>query len=139
MNQHDWPLPIISRKVEALPRWAASHNGHGGTNVQWRISTKPGARLFIINVNRGTNRRFGCRRWFGTTDIDGSGIKSAFDVRGVAFLDHLDASAAVFGDLEDVGTLHQPHADTSVAQTVSRARLLIAVALELCTVQDAVE
>ena len=69
------------------------------------------------------------RSWLGTTDIDRRRIKGALDVRRIEFLDHLDAGAAVLGDLVDVGTLYQPHTDVGVAQAVSRARLLVAITL----------
>jgi hypothetical protein len=39
-------------------------------------------------------------------------------VRCVIFLDHLNASTAVLSNLLDDGTLHNPHGDICVAQTV---------------------
>ena len=39
--------------------------------------------------------------------IDRGGVKVGLDMRCVVFLDHLDAGAAVFGDLIDVGAFHQ--------------------------------
>ncbi len=38
-------------------------------------------------------------RIFCTTDIDGGRVERRGNVRGVVFLDHLDARAAIFGDL----------------------------------------
>ncbi len=45
--------------------------------------------------------------WLWPHDVDGGGIEVGLDVRRVIFFDHLDAGAAVFGDLVDVGTFHQ--------------------------------
>ena len=52
------------------------------------------------------------------------------DMRRVEFLDHLDAGATIFGDLIDVVTLHQPHANIGMAQAVGGARLFATVAFE---------
>src|SRR5260370_34865376 len=49
--------------------------------------------------------------FLGPHDIDRSGVERGLEVRCVVFLDHLDTYAAVFGDLVDVGTLHQTQAD----------------------------
>jgi hypothetical protein len=43
--------------------------------------------------------------------VDRGGIEHRLDVGGVEFLDHLDARAAVLGNLVDVGALHQAKAD----------------------------
>jgi hypothetical protein len=40
-------------------------------------------------------------------------------MRGVVFLGHLDAGAAVLCDLINVSALHEMHTDVSVAQAVS--------------------
>ena len=51
-------------------------------------------------------------------------------MHGVEFLDHLDAGAAVFGDLVDIGALHQAQADVGVPKAVGRARQAFAILLE---------
>lgn len=60
-------------------------------------------------------------------------------MRRVEFLNHFDAGAAVVRDLVNVGTLHQSHTDVSMTQALHGAWLLVAVALELCPVQYAIE
>ena len=52
-------------------------------------------------------------------------------MRGVEFLDHLDAGAAVLSNLIDVRSLHEPYADVGVAQAVGRATIAVAIKLEL--------
>src|SRR5262249_9432331 len=42
------------------------------------------------------------------------------------FFDHLDAGAAVLGDLIDVGAFHEAHADVCVSRAISRASVAIA-------------
>ena len=61
------------------------------------------------------------------SDVDRRSIDHVLDVRGVEFLDHLDAGATVLGDLIDVCTLHEPEADIGVPEAVSRARVAFAV------------
>ena len=58
---------------------------------------------------------------------------------GVILLDHLDAGAAVLGDLVDVGAFHEPHTDIGMPQAVSSARIAIAVRLELRPFEHTVE
>ena len=76
---------------------------------------------------------------FGLADIDRRGVEARFDVGGVVFLDHLDAGAAVLGDLVDVRAFHQAQADVGVAQAVGRARLSFAVDFQVFFVEDRVE
>jgi hypothetical protein len=56
----------------------------------------------------------------GFTNVDRRRIKRALDVCRVEFLDHLDAGAAVLGNLINVGALHQAQADIGVAQAIGR-------------------
>ena len=60
-------------------------------------------------------------------------------MRRIVFLDHLDAGAAVFGDLVDVGTFHQAQTDVRMPQTVSRSRPAFAVESQIFLVQDRLE
>ena len=57
----------------------------------------------------------------------------------VVLLDHFNASAAVLGDLVDVGTFHQTQADVCMPQAVRRARLAFTVDAELFLVEDGFE
>ena len=82
--------------------------------------------------------RFGWLR-FGLHHIDRGGIKVGLDVRRVIFLDHLDAGAAVLGDLVDVGALHQAQADVGMAQAVGRPGPAVAVNPEIFFLQDRLE
>ena len=75
----------------------------------------------------------------GSHDVDRGGVEAGLDVRGIVFLDHLDAGAAVLGDLVDVRPFHQAQADIGVAQAVGRAGLAFAVDLEIFFLQDRVE
>jgi hypothetical protein len=72
-------------------------------------------------------------------NIDRRGVERVLDVSRVEFLDHLDAGAAVLGDLIDVGPFHEPHANVRMSQAISRAPVTVAVKLELCPPEDAVE
>ncbi len=76
---------------------------------------------------------------FWPHDVDGGGVKIGLDVRGVVFLDHLDAGAAVFGDLVDVGAFHQAQTDVRVPQAVGRSRPAFAVEPEIFLVQNRLE
>ena len=58
---------------------------------------------------------------------------------GVEFLDHLDAGAAVFGDLVNVGAFHEAHADISMAKAVGGAPVPVPVEFELGAAENAVE
>ena len=64
---------------------------------------------------------------FRLSDIDRRGIQGVFEMERVVFLDHLDPSPAVFGDLVDVRPFHQPQADIGVAQAVGRPAVAFAV------------
>jgi hypothetical protein len=75
----------------------------------------------------------------GPHDVDRGGVKPGLDVRRVVFLDHLDAGAAVLGDLVDVGTLHQAQADVGVPQAVGRAGAAFAVEAEAFLIEDGLE
>lgn len=58
---------------------------------------------------------------------------------GVVFLDHLNAGAAVFRDLINVGAFHETQADVCVPQALGRAGLSLTVFLEAFFVQDGIE
>ena len=55
------------------------------------------------------------------------------------FLDHLDAGAAVLGDLINVRAFHQPKADIRVPKTVGGASIAVSILLESCSFQYSVE
>src|SRR5580704_1916163 len=59
--------------------------------------------------------------------VDRACIKHGFDVCSVEFLDHLDASPAVLGNLIDVSSLHQTKADVGMPQAVARSQIAVAV------------
>ncbi len=65
--------------------------------------------------------------WLSPYDLIAAASRLVLDVRGVVFLDHLNAGAAVLGDLVDVRTFHQAQADIGVAEAVSGARLALTV------------
>lgn len=71
--------------------------------------------------------------------IDDRGVDHILDVRGIEFLDHLHAGAAVLGDLVDVGAFHQPHADIGLTEAFEGAALPFSVELQLLLVEDGVE
>src|SRR5260370_41863517 len=60
-------------------------------------------------------------------------------MRSVIFLDHLDAGAAVFGDLVDVGPFHQAQTDVGMTQAVGRTRPAFAVEPEIFFVKNGLE
>jgi len=71
--------------------------------------------------------------------VDRCGVDARLDVRGVIFLDHLDAGAAVFGDLVDVRAFHEAQADIGVRQAVRSAPVPIAVKFEILLIENPVE
>lgn len=97
--------------------WSNLHRlGLIAADVQRLVAIRPKAQLVVVfDVERRMRRLWLSGRRFGPTDIDGRRIKGTLDMRGVELLDHFDAGAAVFGDLVDVGTLHQPHTDVGMA------------------------
>ncbi len=74
-----------------------------------------------------------------THNIDRRGVERILDVGSVEFFDHLDAGAAILGDLVDVGAFHEAHADVGMSQAIRRAPVAIAVEFELRAPEDAVE
>ncbi len=58
---------------------------------------------------------------------------------GVVLLDHLDAGAAVFGDLVDVGTFHQAQTYICVPEAVGRSRSPFTIQSEVFLVEDRLE
>jgi hypothetical protein len=57
-------------------------------------------------------------------------------VRRVEGFDHLHAGAAILGDLINVGSFHQPHADVGVPEAIGRSAIAIAVELQLQVFQN---
>src|SRR5258708_37026273 len=72
-------------------------------------------------------------------DVDGGGVELGLDMGGVVFLDHLDAGAAVFGDLVDVGTFHQAQTYICVPEAVGRSGPAFTVQSEVFLVEDGLE
>ena len=72
-------------------------------------------------------------------DVDCGGVERRLDMRRVVFLDHLDAGAAVLGDLVDVGALHQPQANVCMPQTVGCTGSSFAVETKLLFGEDSFE
>lgn len=54
-------------------------------------------------------------------------------------LDHLNAGAAVLGELINVGAFHEAHANISVGQAVRSALLAISISFEASAAKHAVE
>jgi hypothetical protein len=85
----------------------------GLMDYKWRNETTPelekGQLLLVrlvANQQPLIHPLFECGRPLAP-HIDRGGIERGPDVAGVEFLNHLDASAAVFGDLVDVGAFRQ--------------------------------
>jgi len=57
----------------------------------------------------------------------------------IVFLNHLDAGAAVLGDLVDVRALHQAQADVSMPQAIGSSRPSVSVQLEILFVENRIE
>ncbi len=72
-------------------------------------------------------------------DIDGGSIKRVLQVRRIKLLDHLDAGAAIFGDLLDIGAFHEAQTNVGVTQAVRGAPVSVPVEFELGPVKDTVE
>jgi hypothetical protein len=70
----------------------------------------------LIVVFRGLlrMRSFSLAGRLRTEDIDSGCIKRVFDMSRVEPFDHLDAGAAILGDLVNVGTFHKPHVERNV-------------------------
>ena len=67
----------------------------------------------------------------GFSDIDRRGIQRVFKMSGVELLDHIHASPAVFGDLVNIGSFHEPKADIGMTKAVSRSDISIPVILQV--------
>src|SRR5271157_442851 len=77
--------------------------------------------------------------WLWPHDVDRGGVKLRLNMRRVILLDHLDAGAAVFGDLVDVGAFHQAQADIRVPQAGGCSRPAFTIEPEVFLFQDRVE
>ena len=95
----------------------------------------------LIVVFRGLlrMRSFSLAGWLRTEDIDSGCIKRVFDMSRVEPFDHLNARAAILGDLVNVGTFHKPHADIGMAEAVCSASVAVAIILEVGASENAVE
>src|SRR5260370_38107835 len=83
----------------------------------------PGQRVFRVRVapRRAAVRPLLWGGWHSRPpDIDRRGVDRVLDMHGIELLDHLDAGAAVLGDLIDVRPFHQSEADVGVAKAVRR-------------------
>jgi hypothetical protein len=60
-------------------------------------------------------------------------------MRRVVLLDHLDAGAAVLGNLIDVRAFHQAHADVGVSQALGGARFALSIKFEVRSFEQRVE
>ena len=104
------------------PDLALPTRGGLGEPVNVSLETAGGSRLGTISVpgtaaevlslpgpSSFVDRLFGgFVRFSSFSDVDDRGVERGLDVRGVEFFDHFDTGAAVFGDLIDVSTFHQP-------------------------------
>ncbi len=52
------------------------------------------------------------------SNVDGRSVQMGLDMGSVEFFDYLDAGAAIFRDLVDIGSLHQTEADVCVPQAI---------------------
>ena len=78
-------------------------------------------------------------RFLGLRLLIVGGVQRVLEMNGVKFLDHLDAGAAVLGDLIDVGAVHQAQANIGVAQAIGGATIAVAVVFETGALKNAVE
>lgn len=121
---------ILAGLIILVARWHRNAAGRAErtTRPMPRILDPLPLRSCIImpELARGGSclRRLSRRRSF-TSHIDGCGIERGLDVGDVELLDHLDAGAAVFGDLVDIGALHQAQAYVHVPQAVSGAPVAV--------------
>ncbi|MEA3011603.1 MAG: hypothetical protein QOD42_148, partial [Sphingomonadales bacterium] len=133
-----------------LPPCAKGVNQRRVTGARPSFSTQSaigGHSAFPLNVlcppttDRGNDplpeRCSGSSAWPRLAHIDRRGVEPVLDVRGAEVFDHLDAGAAVFGDLVDVGALHQAEAD--VPQAVEGSALAFAIGLQSELVQERIE
>jgi hypothetical protein len=58
---------------------------------------------------------------------------------GVELFDHLDAGAAVFGDLVDVRAFHEAETNVGVAEAVGGSRAAFTIGSEVFLVEDRIE
>ena len=84
----------------------------------------------------GRSRRL---RRFGPTHIDGRSVERVLDVGGVESLDHLDTGAAVFRNLINVGSFHEPHTDVGVSKAVGRTSVAIAISFQVGAIEYTVK
>src|ERR1039458_2556688 len=102
-----------------------------------------GLEVFVEGIGRaggsGTPGGFLRLLRLGPHDVDRGGIKVRLDVRRIVFLDHLDAGAAVFGDLVDVRAFHEAETYICVPQAGSPARSFVAVKAEIFLFQNRLE
>jgi hypothetical protein len=75
----------------------------------------------------------------GRRIANGSTGKGEMPVRNTPLIAHLDADAAVLGDLVDVRLLHEPHANIRVSQTIGGAPVAFAIKLELGAGENTIE
>src|SRR5208282_4129408 len=105
----------------------------GKTDLRWlRLIRFSGFLFLLLHL---------ARAWCGprAADIDRRRVERVLDVSGVEFLDHLDAGAAVLGDLIDVGAFHEAHTYVGVSQAVGCAPVPVAIELKAGAREHAVE
>lgn len=71
--------------------------------------------------------------------IDCGSIQHIGYVDGVMFLDHFNGGTAVFGQLINVGPLHETLADVIVTERIKSMRLTVSIELDIIDSKDSVE
>lgn len=104
-----------------------------------RPGVETGTRSALVVVFELNRLRLTPSAGLGAPYVDGGRADHVLDVRGIVFLDHLDAGAAITGDGIHVRPLHQAETNIGMAKRISGARLTIAIELEIGLVENAVE
>ncbi len=104
-----------------------------------RPGVETGTRSALVVVFELNRLRLTPSAGLGAPHVDRRRADHVLDVRGIVFLDHLDAGAAIARDSVDVRAFHQAETDVSVAKRIDRSRLAVAIELEIGLVENAVE
>ena|ERR1700733_569916 len=109
--------------------------------AHWRLVKAPRVTFLRLSPRKGRVKRVTSYTliWLGPHDVDGGGVKIGLDVRCIVFLDHLDAGAAVLGDLVDIRALHEAQANICMPQAISRSRSPVTIKSKILFLQDRLE
>ena len=125
-------LSLPRLPVPPQPHTARKYSEAGGFSKQiiairrsveqkWEAGSRGGAVLLRCPLLGSLTRRL----W--PLDVDRRCVQPILNVSGVELLNHLDAGAAVVGDLMNVRPLHQPHRYVCVSEAVGGATLAVTI------------